>query len=123
VVQSIDTRILANSVWIVRDHLRPKTERPVTATAGVAPSSPAADSTLPAGGISGNVDAKRGVPRNRFRRMLLPVWILGVLDVSAAVIYAERVAPPWVWAWIIFLAVWFVIGAIVLIFETIKSPS
>ncbi len=55
--------------------------------------------------------------------MLVPVWVLGVLDVSAAAVYAEHVAPRWVWAWLIFLAAWFVIGAIVLIFETTKVPN
>jgi len=73
--------------------------------------------------VSRNVDAKRSFLPKRFRRLLAPVWILGVLDVSAALIYAEHVAPRWVWAWLIFLALWFVIGAVVLIFETIRSAN
>jgi hypothetical protein len=63
------------------------------------------------------------LPYGVFRGKVEPVWLLGVLDVSAAVIYAENVAPRWVWAWLIFLAMWFVMGAVVLIFETIKSPN
>src|ERR1700758_4196076 len=73
--------------------------------------------------VSRNVDTKRSFLPNRFRRLLAPVWILGVLDVSAALIYAEHVAARWVWAWLIFLALWFVIGAVVLIFETIRSAN
>jgi hypothetical protein len=73
--------------------------------------------------VSPNGDAKRNFLHNRLRRMLLPVWILGVLDVSAALIYAEHLAPRWVWAWLIFLAVWFVVGAVVLIFETTRSAN
>ena len=100
------------------DDLRPNT--PLTGR--LAPLPPRGDPTLPPG-LSPNVDAKHSFLHNRFRRMLVPVWILGVLDVSAAVIYAEHITPRWVWAWLIFLAVWFVIGAVVLIFETIKSPN
>ena len=83
---------------------------------------PRRDGTFPPG-ASRNIDAKRRFLPRRFRRLLVPVWILGVLDVSAALIYAERVAPRWVWAWLIFLALWFVIGAVVLIFETIRSAN
>lgn len=106
----------------MREDLRHNAERPLAGTTGLAPIPVRRDSALPPG-ASRNVDAKRSFLHNRFRRMLLPVWILGVLEVSAAIIYSEHIAPRWVWAWLIFLAVWFVIGAVVLIFETIKSPN
>lgn len=105
----------------MHDDLRHNAEWPLTGT-GSAPAPGRRDPTLPPG-VSRNVVVKRSFLHNRFRRMLVPVWILGVLDVSAAVIYAEHVAPRWVWAWLIFLALWFVIGAVVLIFETINSPN
>ena len=106
----------------MRDDLRRNTEWPLTRATGLAPIPEGRDSALPPG-VSRNVDAKRSLLHNRFRRMLVPIWILGVLDVSAAIIYAEHIAPRWVWAWLIFLAFWFVIGAVVLILETIKSPN
>lgn len=83
---------------------------------------PRKDCTFPPG-VSRTIDAKRSFLPEHFRRLLAPVWILGVLDVSVALIYAEHVAPRWVWAWLIFLALWFVIGAVVLIFETIRSAN
>jgi len=83
---------------------------------------PGRDCAFPPG-VSRNIDAKRSFLPKRFRRLLTPVWILGVLDVSAALIYAGHVAPRWVWAWLIFLALWFVIGAVVLIFETIRIAN
>ena len=63
----------------------------------------------------------RSFPPYRLRRILAPVWIVGVLDVLAAILYAEHVAPHWVWAWLVFLVVWFVAGAVVLILETTRS--
>jgi hypothetical protein len=83
---------------------------------------PGRDRTFPVD-VSRSIDAKRIFLRKGFRRLLVPVWILGVIDVSAAVVYAEHVAPRWVWAWLIFLALWFVVGAVALIFETIRSTN
>ncbi len=47
---------------------------------------------------------------SRFRPILIPVWIFGVLDVLGALRLAERVTPRWVWAWLVFLGVWFIVG-------------
>ena len=53
------------------------------------------------------------LPRFRFRLVL--IWIFGVLDVLAALMLAEHIAPRWVWAWVLFLAVWLITGLAVLI--------
>lgn len=43
--------------------------------------------------------------------MRLTIWLIGVTVTLADLMYAEETVPRWVWVWWVWIALWFLVGA------------
>jgi hypothetical protein len=55
--------------------------------------------------------------------MRLLIWILGVICTLHALMTARAIAPAWVWVFYVWLGLWVLVGAVVLIAVLVRMAA
>jgi len=53
----------------------------------------------------------------------LLIWMLGVICTLHALMTARAIAPAWAWVFWVWMALWFVVGAVVLIATLVRAAA
>jgi hypothetical protein len=55
--------------------------------------------------------------------MRLLIWILGLICTLHALMTARAIAPAWVWVFYVWLGLWVLVGAVVLIAALVRAAA